>query len=293
VELTAVLFGHGIAGEADRLIGQGADRVLIADHPGLEHFTDDLYGGLLARLIQAHKPEVVLCGATSMGRSFFPKTARAVDTGLTADCTGLEVRPEDRLLVQTRPAFGGAIMAAILCPQRRPQMATVRPKVMKPLAFDPNRRGEKVMVDVAAENLASRTRVLEAVEEIAENVNLAEAEVIVAGGRGLGKPEGFDLLRRLADRLNGVIGATRGAVDAGWIPYAHQVGQTGKTVAPKLYIACGISGAVQHQVGMQSSDVVVAVNSDPNAPIFDAADYALIGDVYEIVPAMIRRLDAG
>ena len=287
----AVLFGSNVRPLAAELFAAGADKVLLADDPALEHFTDDLYGGLLTQLVREHKPEIVLCGATSMGRSFIPKAANALHTGLTADCTGLDIRAEDRLLLQTRPAFGGNIMATILCPAGRPQMATVRPRVMKRGIFDLSRTGELVEVTLEGRALNGRTKVLESVEDLAEKLNLAEAEVIVAGGRGLGSEKGFELLKKLADVLGGAVGATRGAVDSGWIGYAHQVGQTGKTVAPKLYIACGVSGAVQHLVGMQSSEIIVAINKDPNAPIFEAAHYGLVGDLYEILPVLIKRVE--
>jgi len=290
VSLSAVLFGRQVREAAGDLFAYGADRVYLADDPALADFTDDLYGGLLTALIREHRPEIVLCGATSLGRSFFPKVANALNTGLTADCTGLDIRDSDRLLLQTRPAFGGNIMAAILCPNRRPQMATVRPKVMRPGPCLEGRTGELVEVDPARYGLAPKTRFIEFIEDLSEKVHLAEADIIVAGGRGLGSAQGFDLLRELAELLGGAVGASRGAVDAEWISYAHQVGQTGKTVSPKLYIACGISGAVQHLVGMQSADVIVAVNNDPNAPIFEVADYGLVGDLYEIIPAIISRL---
>ena len=288
--LTAVLFGHNVRDLSAELFAYGADQVVLADHPHLAGFTDDVYGALLTALIREHKPEIVLCGATALGRSFFPKTANALNTGLTADCTGLAIRPEDRLLLQTRPAFGGNIMATILCPAHRPQMATVRPKVMRPGPYESGPSGELIEVDVEKYGLAPRTRFLETVADFLESVPLAEADVIVAGGRGISSEKGFDMLKELAALLNGAVGASRGAVDAGLMPYPHQVGQTGKTVSPKLYIACGISGAVQHLVGMQSSDVIVAINNDPGAPIFDVADYAMVGDLNEIVPALIRSL---
>ena len=193
--------------------------VYLADDPSLAEFNDDTYSDLLIQLIREHKPEVVLCGATSLGRSFFPKVANVLNTGLTADCTALDVRAEDRLLMQTRPAFGGNIMATILCPSHRPQMSTVRPKVMKALPFDHGRTGRVVEVALSGRNISSRTRVLESVEEVLDLVNLSEAEIIVAGGRGLGSPKGFDMLRELADRIGGVVGASRGAVDSGWISF--------------------------------------------------------------------------
>ncbi|MEW5722280.1 MAG: electron transfer flavoprotein subunit alpha [Thermodesulfobacteriota bacterium] len=291
--LAAVLFGYQVRDQVRDLFAYGADKVFLADAPELAGFTDDLYGGLLTGLAREHRPEIILCGATSLGRSFIPKVATALSTGLTADCTGLDIRAGDGLLLQTRPAFGGNIMATILCPQTRPQMATVRPRVMKPLRPADGRTGELVEVDPARYPLKSRTQLLELVELLSEGVNLVEAEVIVSGGRGLGSPNGFELLRELADLLGGAVGASRGAVDSEWISYAHQVGQTGKTVSPRLYIACGISGAVQHLVGMQTSDFIVAINNDPHAPIFDVANYGIVGDLYEVVPAIIKGLRAG
>jgi electron transfer flavoprotein alpha subunit len=215
--------------------------------------------------------------------------ATACATGLTADCTGLAMDMERRLLLQTRPAFGGNIMATIVCPQARPQMATVRPRVMKKGERREGFGGQLVKVPVAA-GLASATQVMEVVADLSEKVNLTGAEVVVVGGRGLGKPEGFDLVRELATALGGVVGATRGAVDLGWIGHAHQVGQTGRTVGPKLYVGVGVSGAVQHLVGMQSSETIVAINSDPHAPIFQVATYGIVGDLYEVVPSMLERL---
>ncbi|HMK66710.1 MAG TPA: electron transfer flavoprotein subunit alpha [Thermodesulfobacteriota bacterium] len=292
VPLSAALLGHNLADMAQSLITCGADQVYVADHPSLTGFTDDLYGEILTRIIRQVRPEILLAGATPVGRSFIPKVATQIGTGLTADCTELAIDPENRLLLQTRPAFGGNIMATIICPQRRPQMATVRPKVMKKGVPDPQRSGTVVPVSVDWNEVVARTRLLEIVEELTEKVRLAEADVVVAGGRGLQEEKHFAMVRELADLLNAAVGASRGAVDSGWISYAHQVGQTGKTVAPKLYVAIGVSGAVQHLVGMQSSDTIVAINSDPHAPIFDVATYGIVGDLFEIVPEMIRQLKA-
>ncbi|RKY66415.1 MAG: electron transfer flavoprotein subunit alpha [Candidatus Latescibacterota bacterium] len=289
-KLTAVVFGPIGEDAVRELIYRGADRVLWADDERLAQFHDDTYAGVLAEMAQAERPEIILCGATSIGRSFFPKAAAKLGTGLTADCTGLEIDKERRLLVQTRPAFGGNIMATILTPDHRPQMATVRHKVMKEAPRQEGREGEVVKWSPRPENLASRTTLVEFVEEVEETVNLADADIIVSGGRGLGGPENFALIRELAMLLGGAVGASRAAVDAGWIPYSHQVGQTGRTVSPKLYIACGISGAIQHLVGMQSSDVIVAINKDPEAPIFKVATFGIVGDLFEVVPALIERL---
>jgi electron transfer flavoprotein alpha subunit len=288
VELGAVLVGHQVEPLAAELFALGADTVYLADHPSLAEFNDDAYTRAAARLIAQHKPEVMLAGATSLGRSFIPRLATAVRTGLTADCTGLSIDPDRRLLLQTRPAFGGNIMATIVCPTARPQMATVRPRVMKKGPRREGRQGRLVRAEV--DGSGSATQVLEVVKALEESVDLVGADVVVCGGRGLGGPEGFELVSELAEALGGVVGATRGAVDSGWIGHAHQVGQTGRTVAPKLYVALGVSGAVQHLVGMQSSDTIVAVNTDPKAPVFQVATYGIVGDLYEVVPAMLKRL---
>ncbi len=288
VELSAVLFGADAA-QAEELIKWGADKVYFCESELFKKFNDEPYSNLLSKLIDTYKPEVVLAGATAIGRSFLPRVAARLRSGLTADCTSLDVEDDSRNLVQTRPAYGGNIMASILCPRTRPQMATVRPKVMKKGEYDPARKGEVIRVD--ADGIPCRTKVLEAHRETSgHKVNLQEADVIVSGGRGLKSAEGFKLLHELASLINGAVGSSRAAVDEGWIPYSHQVGQTGKTVCPKLYIACGISGAVQHLVGMQSSDTIIAINKNPEAPIFNVASYGLIGDLHEIVPLLIKKI---
>ena len=288
VDLTAVLFGSSEK-EARELIRWGADRVLYAEHPLLNTFNDEPYSRLMISLIMEHKPEIVLAGATAIGRSFLPRVAGRLKTGLTADCTALEIDEETGNLLQIRPAFGGNIMATILCPESRPQMATVRPRVMKKNVYNPERTGN--IIHVPVDNLTSRTKVLDTVNEISESmVNLHDAEIIVSGGRGLGGPKGFEILRELATLLGGTVGSSRAAVDEGWIPYRHQVGQTGKTVCPKIYIACGISGAVQHLVGMQSSDIIIAINKNSEAPIFNVATYGIVGDLYEVVPHLIKKI---
>jgi len=290
VELSAILFGSTET-EANELIKWGADRVYHSDDPIFETFNDEPYSQLLSRLVLEHKPEIVLAGATPVGRSFFPRVAARLGTGLTADCTELRIDVETGNLLQIRPAFGGNIMATIVCPDRRPQMATVRPRVMKRGEYREHRKGE--IIHVEAKGLQSRTRVIDSVKEVSEvSVNLQEADVIVSGGRGLGDPKGFRYLEELAELLGGAVGASRAAVDEGWIPYSHQVGQTGKTVCPKIYIACGISGAVQHLVGMQSSDIIIAINKNPEAPIFNVANYGIVGDLNEIIPLLIKKLRA-
>lgn len=291
VNLTAVLIGFETGDIAENLIGHGADIVYRADDPALRYFTDETYGAVLTKLIQEHKPEVVLAGATAIGRSFLPGVANTLRAGLTADCTQLSIRAEDGALLQTRPAFGGNIMATIECPNSRPQMSTVRPNVMKALEFDPKRIGEVKDVDLEPAQLQSKVRVLESVVAELDNVNIQESDILVGGGRGLENEKGFELIRELAKSLNGSVAASRAVVDAGWIGYPHQVGQTGKTVAPKLYIACGISGAIQHVAGMQSADTIVAINRDADAPIFNVTDFGIVGDLFEILPKLISSIE--
>ena len=288
-KLSAVLAGSGVRDKARDLIAHGADIVYVADDPALKDFNDDAYAAVLAALARQHKPEIILAGATAVGRSFFPKVASTLYAGLTADCTMLDIDAATGHLHQTRPAFGGNIMATIVTPNHRPQMATVRHKVMKPAPRDDGRKGEVVEVPYTPAG-PFRTRVLQTVEELSETVNICEADIIVAGGRGLGSQKNFQLVQELAKVLGGAVAATRGAVDEGWIPYSHQVGQTGKTVCPKLYIACGISGAIQHTAGMQSSETIVAINKDPDAPIFSVATYGIVGDVHEVLPVLIRKI---
>ena len=286
VELTAVLLGGGRE-LAEELIRHGADHVYYAGGTLLDAFHDEAYAEMLARAIEQVKPEIVLAGATSIGRSFLPRVAARLRTGLTADCTTLEMDDNAENLLQVRPAWGGNIMASILTPSRRPQMATVRPKVMKPLGPDDSRTGK--ITDLSTEGLSAKSKVVDFVKEMTMNVNIAESDVLIAGGRGVGE-KGFEKLFELAELLDGTVAASRAAVDEGWISYSHQVGQTGKTVCPKLYIACGISGAVQHLVGMQSSDVIIAINKNPDAPIFSVATYGIVGDVNEVVPMLISKL---
>ncbi|PIE57871.1 MAG: electron transfer flavoprotein subunit alpha [Desulfobulbus propionicus] len=290
VPLSVVLLGDNIGQHADSLQHAGADKVYLVDDPALAQFKEDTYGYILEKIIKEKQPEIVLAGATAMGRAVIPFVATLVGAGLTADCTQLEIREEDGMLLQTRPAFGGNIMATIACPQTRPQMATVRPNVMAALEPDTTRTGSVEHIAVPTALLRSRVEVLETVQGAEDKVNIQEVEALIAGGRGLASEKGFDLIKELAEEFNGAVAASRAAVDAGWIPYPHQVGQTGKTVCPQLYIACGISGAVQHAAGMQSSEVIVAINRDEHAPIFDLATYGIVGDLYEVLPALIKRI---
>lgn len=289
VKLAAVLLGHGMEDAAEALGERGADKVYLVDHPALKSYQDDPYTAVMVNLVEEFKPEVILCGASTIGRSLISRVAIKTNAGLTADCTGLDIDAKERLLLQTRPAFGGNIMATIIAPNHRPQMATVRHKVMQPAPVQPGRAAEIISKAYPEETFASRTRLLDIVEELTSTVNISEADIIVAGGRGMGSKENFALLEELAKVLGGAVGASRSAVDADWIPYSHQVGQTGKTVVPKLYIACGISGQIQHLIGMQSSKTIVAINKDPDAQIFKVATYGIVGDVNEIVPALIKE----
>ena len=288
--LCAVLLGSHIREKADELIKRGADKVYVVDKPPLAYFQDGPYAKVLIRLIQTYKPSIILCGATTMGRSLVSRIAVKVKAGLTADCTALAIDPESNNLLQTRPAFGGNIMATIITPRHRPQMATVRHKVMKEAAIEPSRSGQIMMQEIADELLKSRTKRLRFVPEVETTMNIAEASIIVSGGRGLQAPENFSLIRELAEVLGAGVGSSRAAVDAGWIPYSHQVGQTGKTVCPKIYFACGISGQIQHLAGMSSSDIIIAINKDPDAPIFKVATYGIVDDLFKILPLLTRKL---
>ena len=289
VELCAVLLGHGIKNCAATLFEHGADKVYVVDHPALAQYTAEPYSEAMSALIRKHKPEILLAGATSMGRGFIARVAIQVSAGLTADCTELDVDLEKRLLLQTRPAFGGNIMACIICPDHRPQMATVRPKVFKHPVPVAGRTGALIEETMSLKDPV--VQVVEVVNAMQNEVNVAGAEFIVTGGRGLGAPENFKLMAELAEALGGAaVGASRAAVDAGWISSFHQVGQTGKTVRPKIYIACGVSGQIQHLVGMNSSDTIIAINKDPDAPIFGVADIGIVGDLFQVVPELIKAL---
>lgn len=290
-ELCAVLCGSGVEGLADELFAYGADKVYYADAPELSQYTTDAYTKAIYEAITEYKPEIVLLGATHIGRDLGPCLAVKCGTGLTADCTKLEIDPETKGIMQTRPAFGGNLMATIVCPNHRPQMSTVRPGVMEKAAKEPGRKGELVKLSVNFKEGDIRTKVLEVVKSAKEMVSLTDAEVIVSGGMGLGKPEGFELLKKLAEKFGGTIAASRAAVDAGWIDHAYQVGQTGTTVKPKIYFACGISGAIQHAAGMQNSGLIVAINTNESAPIFDIADIGIAGDLYKVIPAIMEEMD--
>ena len=287
VSLACLLLGDSVDHLPQELIEFGADLVYVGSAPELKHYRDDLYAQVMEHAVRQHRPAILLIGGTANGRSLAPRVAARLETGLTADCTGFAL-DEDGNLLQTRPAFGGNLMATIRCPHHRPQMATVRPKVFPKPARQPGREGQVIALELP--ELVPWQRILEVVEEADTGPNLAEADIVVAGGRGLGSPENFRLVEELASLLGAAVGASRSVVDAGWVSYAHQVGQTGRTVAPRIYIACGISGAIQHIVGMQSSDIIVAINSDPDAPIFSIATYGIVGKVEEVLPALIREI---
>ncbi len=291
-QLVAVVLGKHVRPVAEQSIAYGADQVLLVEGDEYETYNTDVATHAVATLIEKYAPAIVLYGATNNGRDLAPRVACKLETGLTADCTGLDIEEETGLLASTRPTFGGNLMATILCPERRPQMSTVRPGVFKRGVPDASRTGEIVEESIHLDPAQIRVRLEERIREVAEAVNLEEAEIIVSGGRGLKDAKNFDLLRELAQVLGGTVGASRAAVDAGWIPHAHQVGQTGKNVSPKLYIAVGISGAIQHLAGMSGADTVVAINSDPDAPIFGVADYAIVGDLFEVVPALTEAIRA-
>lgn len=289
--LCAVLLGVGVGALADELARHGAETVYLADHPLLAEYSTDAYATVVADAIRGFRPGIFLLGATHLGRDLAPRVAARVGTGLTADCVELAIDPEDGKLLQTLPAFGGKLMATIACPEKRPQMATVRPGVMEKAPRNDSGKGEVVPLKVSLAKGDIRTHVVRRIPRAAAEVSLEDAPVIVAGGRGMGGPEGKALLEELAARLGGVVGASRAAVESGWADRSRMVGQTGTTVRPRLYIACGISGAAQHVTGMQGAEVIVAINEDGGAPIFDIADYRIVGDVREVVPCLLEALD--
>ena len=288
VALTACVLGHNVEHIAKEAISFGADRVFWVDDPSLAAYSPAPYASTLINLVHEYKPEIFLLGASSRGRDLAGSVASILYTGLTADCTGLDIDPENGLLLQTRPAFGGNIMATIICANHRPQMATVRHRVFEMPVADSQRQGQVIAIKAAMSAEQITTHVVDSILE-KDKVNLADARIIVAGGRGVGGPAGFETIRKLADALGGAVGSSRAAVDAGWISYAHQVGQTGRTVRPDLYIACGISGQIQHLAGMKTSKVIVAINKNPDAPIFNIANYGIVGDLFQIVPALTEQ----
>lgn len=289
-EVVAVLLGKEVKGLAENLIHHGANKVICVEDPILEHYATEPYTKALNAIVEAKKPEIVLYGATSIGRDLAPRVSARVHTGLTADCTKLEIDPETKLLLMTRPAFGGNIMATIVCKEFRPQMATVRPGVMQALPTDTSRTGEVELFKVEFTDADMNIKIREVIKEKHAKVDITEAKVLVSGGRGIGNAEYFDVLKELADELGGLVTSSRANVDAGWIGRERQVGQTGKTVRPDLYMACGISGAIQHLAGMEDSEFIVAINKDAQAPIFDVADLGVVGDLHKIMPILIDKV---
>jgi electron transfer flavoprotein alpha subunit len=289
-EVWCVLLGSDLVDETNQLFEYQADVALIIDDLALADFNDEIEAAALCRLIDKYKPETILCGATSRGRALIPRVATQSYTGLTADCTELDIDAETGMLLQTRPAFGGNIMATIKCENHRPQMATVRPRVFSVPDPAPGRTGRVINEVLLGSEKLSFKRIIQTVFDESKGLKLSDARIIVAGGRGMKSKANFDLLHEFANRIGGAVGATRAAVDAGWVSYSHQVGQTGTTVQAKVYIACGVSGQIQHLVGMQSCDYIIAINKDPNAPIMQLADVAIAGDLFEIIPAIIREL---
>lgn len=289
--LTAIVIGTNTEEIGREAIRYGAKRVILVEGEEYHTYNTDLQADAMECLIKKYEPSVILIGATNNGRDLGPRVSCRMNTGLTADCTSLGIDEESGKMAWTRPAFGGNLMATILCPDTLPQMGTVRPGVFKKAKADDTLEGEMIKEDIHFEK-HPRVTLLKRIKEVAESVNLEDADIIVSGGRGVGSPENFSYIRDLAAEIGGTVGASRAVVDAGWIPHAHQVGQTGKTVSPKLYIACGISGAIQHVAGMSGSDCIVAINSDKNAAIFEVADYGIVGDLKEVIPALIAQIRA-
>jgi electron transfer flavoprotein alpha subunit len=296
VELSAIVVGNGVKKSAMEAFRYGLDKLYLVDSPVFSYNIDDIFSEILAQIIELNRPEIFLAGATWFGKTMIPRVASILKTGLSADCTGLEIDDKKKVLLQIKPAFGGNILATIITRKVRPQMATIRPHVMEKIKVV----GEIANIEDRVENVKIEPSIFKTNyklvginKELNESININDYNIIVSGGRGLGGGEKFLILEELASLLGGAVGASRAAVDAGWISYPHQIGQTGKTVNPRIYIACGISGAIQHLVGMQSSDIVIAINKDPAAPIFRVADYGIIGDLFEVIPILIKRIKSG
>lgn len=290
-KLVAIVIGSGTDQAVRAAAEYGADKVISVEAPEYAHYTTDAYVHAFYELAVKYAPTTILIGATNIGRDLAPRLACRIKTGLTADCTALAIDEESGNIAWTRPAFGGNLMATILCPDHRPQIGTVRPGVFKKGEPAPSHQADIIREDIRVPAERIRTKLIELIKELNEKlVDLEGAEIIVSGGRGVGGPEGFGPINELAEALGGAVGASRAAVDSGWISHTHQVGQTGKTVGPKLYIACGISGAIQHMAGMSSSDIIVAINKDPDAPIFNIADYGVVGNLFEILPVLTKEI---
>jgi len=286
-ELVAVILGSGVEGLTERL-AEYADKVYVADNPALAQYTTDAYTTVLTNLLKEHQPSIFLCGATVVGKDLSPRVAARLQTGLATDCTGLAIG-DNGLLVARRPVYAGKAYVEVVCPVSRPQMASVRPNVLEMLPADGAKKGEVIKVEVKLEPASLRTAIVEVVKAAGAKVDLTEANIIVSGGRGLKGPENFKIIEELAAVLNATVGASRAAVDSGWREHGDQVGQTGKVVTPNLYIACGISGAIQHLAGMGSSKIIVAINKDPDAPIFQKADYGIVEDLFKVVPVLTEE----
>ncbi|MCX7916580.1 MAG: FAD-binding protein [bacterium] len=287
-EICGICFGKNLKDKVNGLIKRGANKIYLIEDDIFCEFKEEIYAKSLAYLIEKYKPNIVLAAATMLGRSFIPSVAVKVKTGLTADCTDIDIDEKAGLLIQTRPTFGGNLMAKIICERHRPQMATIRPKIFDPANEEENINGEIIEEKI---NFKIDDKINICGKEKIENiVDLQEAEIIVSGGRGLKEGKNFEIIQELANLLGGAVGASRAAVDSGWIEYPHQVGQTGKTVKPKIYIACGISGAIQHLAGMQTSDYIIAINKDPDAPIFKVANLGVVGDLFEVLPILIKKI---
>lgn len=288
--VVAVVLGKNVDAAVEAASRHSADKVIVLDSDEYKDYSTDAYTTAIVKLVEKYGPTSMLIGATNNGRDLGPRIACRLKTGLTADCTNLDIDEETGNVAWTRPAFGGNLMATIMCPENRPQMGTVRPGVFK-MAPATDHQAEIIREDIHVAPEDIRTQIVELIKEMdAETIDLEGAQIIVSGGRGVKGPEGFALIKALADALGATVGASRAAVDSGWISHAHQVGQTGKTVGPKLYIACGISGAIQHLAGMSSSDCIIAINKDPDAPIFGVADYGIVGDLFEVLPVLTEEI---
>jgi len=291
VELTSVLIGYNVTDEKlNELILRGADKVIFVDDPKLDGFIVETYSNVLIDLVNQQKPEIIISAATSSGRTLMPHISMRLHAGLTADCTGLEIEPGTRNLLQTRPAIGGNILATIKSPNHRPQLSTVRPRSTKPSEIDNSRKGEIIRLELKKELIDGRVERVSSRKNDDESIDIQESEIVVSGGKGMKKTENFSMIKAIAETLGGVVGASRDAVDRGWYTYPHQVGLSGKTVTPKLYIAAGISGAIQHLAGMKTADNIIAINIDPDATIFQVADFGIVGDLFEILPLLNEKL---
>jgi electron transfer flavoprotein alpha subunit len=289
-DITAVIIGEGVSAMAEKMIYYGADRVIVADDAIARDYRTEVYTDIMVEQVLREKPEILLIGATCIGRDLAPRVSARLNTGCTADCTELSIDTQMRLIVATKPFFGRNLMADIICPFHRPQMVTVRPGVMELKAQDRARKGELVFVDIHVKTEDIKVKVVDTFRSTSSGVSLEEADKVVAGGMGIGGREGFEMLKELADLLGAKVGATSLPVDAGWIAKDYQIGQTGKTIRPGLYIGCGVSGAIQHSAGMIQSELIIAINTNPKADIFNFADYGIVGDVHQIVPALIKEL---